>query len=125
VTGVTVDMRNQGTTTLQMRVVLFGLGNRWTSTTPITLAPNSGWQHLTFPISQSSLSRVLGTGTYADSLSGVSQIMFRHATSLSSGGTTVAGTLGMDNVMAVPAPGAAVVMGMGGVLMGRRRRVVG
>ncbi len=122
VTAITVDMRNQGTTTLQMRVVLFGLGNRWTSTTPVTLAPNSGWQHLTFPITQSSLSRVLGSGTYQDSLGSVSQIMFRHATGLSSGGTTVSATVGIDNVAAIPAPGAAGVLGVGAVLAGMRRR---
>lgn len=124
VTAVGVDMRNEGSTTLQMRVVMFGLGNRFTSTTAFTLAPNSGWQHLTFPVTQAALTRVLGSGTYADTLGSVSQIMFRHDGSTpSSGGEAIIGKVGIDNVVAIPAPGAAGIIGLAGIFAARRRRV--
>ncbi len=123
VTGFTVDLRNMGTTTLNMRLVIFGLGTRFTSTTGISIAPGSGWQHLTFPVSQTSLTRVLGTGAYADVVGSVNQIMFRHDDGTpSSGGTTVNGMVGIDNITAIPAPGAAGVLAAGMVIGARRRR---
>ncbi len=122
VTGFTVDLRNMGTSTLTMRLVLFGLGTRYTSTTGISLAPGSGWQHITFPVSQSSLTRVLGTGVYGDVIGSVNQIMFRHDDGTpSSGGTTVNGMVGIDNITAIPAPGTGVLL-TAGVCMGTRRR---
>ena len=125
VTAISVDLRNLGTTTLNMRMVLFGLGTRFTSTTGVSLAANSGWQHITFPISQATLTRVLGSGTYADTIGSVNQIMFRHDDGTpSSGGTFVNGMVGIDNITAIPAPGAAMVLMCGvGVCAGRRRRV--
>lgn len=122
VTAFTVDMRNMGTATLNMRLVIFGLGTRYTSTTGISLAPGSGWQHLTFPVSQNSLTRVLGSGAYADILGSVNQIMFRHDDGTpSSGGTFVNGMVGIDNIMAIPAPGAGVLLA-GSMVIGARRR---
>jgi hypothetical protein len=111
VTAIQVDMRNLGSTPLQMRLVVFGLGNRWTSVTAASLPVGGAWQHLTFPVNSTALTRVLGTGTYSDSLMNVSQVMFRHDTDPpSSGGTTVSGMVGIDNPMAVPAPGFVGVL---------------
>jgi len=126
VTGVSVDLINRGNASLTMRLVLFGQGNRWTSidANAVTLAVGGGWQHVTFPISQTALTRVLGTGNYTDSITQVTQIMFRHDPGTpSSGGTTVNGMLGIDNVTALPAPGAAGVLVLGGLAASRRRRV--
>lgn len=123
VSGVRVDMQNRGTTTLRMRMVLFGLGNRWTSTNFVTLNPGSGWQTLTFGTGQADLTRVLGSATYFDTISNVNQIMFRHdASTPSAGGEAILGTVGLDNITAVPGPGAGVVMGIGCVWGLRRRR---
>ena len=123
VSAIQADMRNLGATTLNMRMVLFGSGSRWTSTMGVSLAPNSGWQHLTFPVSQASLTRVLGNTTYDGTLMNVNQIMFRHdGGNPSSGGEAINGTLGMDNITAVPAPGLASLAGVCGLaLLGRRR----
>lgn len=122
VSAIEVDMRNLGATTLNMRLVMFGSGSRWTSTTGFTLAPNSGWQHLTFPISQAALTRVLGGNTYNDSLTTINQIMFRHdGGTPSSGGEAISGTLGMDNITAVPAPGCVPLLGVLGLALARRR----
>lgn len=121
VSGIQADMRNLGATTLNMRMVLFGNGSRWTSTTGFSLAPNSGWQHLMFPISPESLTRVLGTTAYADALGNVNQIMFRHdGGNPSSGGEAINGNVGMDNITAVPAPGLAPLLGVGGLAWLRR-----
>jgi hypothetical protein len=123
VTGIQVDMINLNTTTLQMRLVVFGLGSRWTSSTAVTLSPGSGWQHVMFPINPSSLTRVLGSATFTDTLSDANQIMFRHdGGTPSSGGEAINGTVGMDNLLAVPAPGAAGILAAGWAWAGRRRR---
>lgn len=122
VTAISVDLRNLGTTTLNMRLVLFGLGTRFTSTTGVSLAPGSGWQHITFPISQATLTRVLGSGTYAETIGSVNQIMFRHDDgSPSSGGSFINGLVGIDNITAIPAPGAARAL-VCAVVIGARRR---
>jgi uncharacterized protein (TIGR03382 family) len=66
---------------------------------------------------------VLGSATYQDCISAVTQIMFRHDGSTpSSGGEVINGTLGIDNVTAIPTPAAACVLGLGGVWVVRRRR---
>ncbi len=122
VTGISVDMRNLGSTTLNMRLVVFGLGTRFTSTTGVSLAAGSGWQRITFPISQASLTRVLGSGTYTETIGSVNQIMFRHDDgSPSSGGSFINGVVGIDNITAIPAPGAAALL-LGGAVIGTRRR---
>jgi len=129
VTAISVDMINISTnqptpSTLRMRLVLFSPTDRWTSTNFVQLSPGSGWQHIVFPIDQASLTRVLGSGTYAATLTNVFQIMFRHDSGTpSSGGEAIDGTIGIDNVTAIPAPGPVVVLGvLGAAGMARRRR---
>lgn len=123
VSGVRVSMQNRGTSTLRVRMVLFGLGNRWTSTNFVTLNPGAGWQTVTFGTGQADLTRVLGFETYANCIGNVNQIMFRHdASTPSSGGESLVGTLGLDNITAVPGPGTGVLMGIGCVWGLRRRR---
>jgi MYXO-CTERM domain-containing protein len=123
VTGIAADMINIGDTPLQMRLVLFSSGDRWTSTSFVTLAPGGNWQRVVFSISAADLTEVLGGGTYAVDLAAVDQIMFRHdGAEPSQGGESITGLIGIDNISAVPAPGALVLLGLGGIAAGRRRR---
>jgi hypothetical protein len=124
VTAIEADVRNFGTPTINLRLVLFSFGTRWTSSTPIALAGNGAWTHVVFPINSGSMTRVLGSNTFADMYQGVDHIMFRHdAGTASSGGETITnGILGIDNIRAVPAPAGSALLGAAGLLAARRRR---
>lgn len=122
VTALQCDMRNEGSAALEMRVVLFGLGTRYTSVSTVSLPVGGAWQTVTFPVGQSSLTQVLGSVPYNDLIINVTGLMFRHDPGTpSSGGVSVNGTVGIDNIRAIPAPGAMGVL-MLGVLAARRRQ---
>jgi len=124
VTSLELDMVNFGTTPLEMRAVFFSTsGARYTSTTALILPTDGLWHHLAFSLDEASLTRVLGSDTYAQCMSSVARLMFRHDSgSPSSGGTPIATTAGFDNILAVPAPGGALLMLVAGLGAARRRR---
>lgn len=124
VNALRCEMRNEGSTALEMRVVLFGLGTRYTSVTSVNLPVGGAWQTVTFPIGQSSLTQVLGNVAYNDMIINVTGIMFRHDPGTpSSGGASADGTVGLDNIRAIPAPGAGCAgLVLLGALGSRRRR---
>lgn len=98
---IQVFLKNLGSTELSMRVVLHGVnGSRWTTTKPVVLAVGSGWKRVSFRLDESVMTRVLGTGTFAEAYASVGRLMFRHSADLSSGGTTIVGQLGIDRIHA-------------------------
>jgi hypothetical protein len=128
VTGITLMMRNPNSVQLEMRIVLFdGVSHaRWTSVTPAILAPNSGWTFASFGLAESALVEVLGTSSYSSLITNVERTMIRHDVGPpSSGGTTISGTMGIDNILAVPEPGTAcaVALGLCAILVRRRIKI--
>ncbi len=101
---INVDLRNQGATALDMRIVLFGSnGDRWNSTVAQHLEPGTWWVNATFVLSASTMNRVAGFGTFDEAFVSIERTMLRHSTSSnSSGGTPVVAQLGVDNVSARP-----------------------
>ncbi len=99
VTGARVNFRSLSSANLTMRAVLMDSGgNEWTSTTGQIVAGNSTWATYTFTISQASMTRVSGNGTFAFTMANVTRFMFRHNTgSPSTQGTAVAAFMGVDN----------------------------
>lgn len=126
VTRVEVDMANLGATTLEMRIVLFRFNSpisRFTSANSIVLAPGSGWRHLVFQLDSASLVSVAGSATYAQTITDVGRMMFRHDPGgPSAQGSPIAGQLGIDNVRAVPEPASLLVLALGAGWVARRRR---
>lgn len=120
VTSIVANMCNFGSVTLEIRAVLFDFNNtRWTSTVSQNLAPGSGWQQKTFTLTQATMTRVQGTETFDFTSQNVLQLMFRHdAGSASSGGTSIASSMGIDNILAVPEPAAPAILLFG--LLGLR-----
>jgi hypothetical protein len=125
VTAVSLFMRNLGQTDLAIRLVLFdltGTDERWTSTVAQPLVAGGGWQFMTFSVAESSLTRVQGTGTYANLMADVDRLMFRHQSGTPDAeGDSIAAIAGMDNVRAVPEPASLLALGLG-VLFLRRRK---
>lgn len=101
---VEADLRNPGPTDLTIRLILFGVnGDRWSSNANYVLPSGSGWTHVGFDLVAANFTQTIGTGTFADTLGSMDRIMFRHEPVISSGGTLVTGTLGIDNVAGIAA----------------------
>jgi hypothetical protein len=116
VTAVSMEMRNEGSTDLSMRVVLFNSpGGDFTSTSAVLLPADHEWHHLVFGLTAADLTHVGGgSGNLNDTLGNVVRLLFRHQAGPPSGAsapTPVTGILGVDNITAVPEPASALLTG--------------
>jgi hypothetical protein len=117
VTAFQVDLMRPATDpdALEIRLVLFGgsllTNDRWTSSDPSTI-PNDGiWRPYTFSLLESDLTQVQGTESYTSMITTVNRIMWRHDPDPASPtGIQAPGTLGIDNVAAVPEPGPSLFL---------------
>jgi hypothetical protein len=126
VTAIAMDVRNLGASDLALRLLFEDPGfgppnNTAVSTTAITLPAGGDWTHVVFPIAASDLSATLGSVDAA--LAGATAIRIFHSTTPSFPGAAIVAQLGVDNIRAVPEPGAAmmIALGIGGLALGRRR----
>ena len=127
VTDILIDMqRPAGQSALEMRMVLFGPGggNRWTFTVAQVVPGDGVWRTYSCSVLQADLTQVQGAGTYTDLTNNFNRLMFRwDAGGPSPGGTPGAsGTIGFDNITAVPEPGTGALLAMGLGLAGLLRR---
>jgi hypothetical protein len=127
VTSIRMNLLNSGTGPLQVRLGLRnGGGAGFISTTPFLLGVGSGWQSADFAVSESAFTAVGSPGGYAAFLANGFALRILHATSTGNlNGSTVVGTLGVDNITAVPEPSAVAIAGLGGLgLVVAARRLV-
>ena len=127
VTDIFIDMmRPSGQSDLEMRMVLFGPGadDRWTSTDAVVVPGDGAWATYSFSVREADLTRVLGSSTYADLTSNFAILMFRwdQGTPSAGGSVGVSGTIGYDNITAVPQAGTGALVAMGLGLVGLLRR---
>lgn len=117
VTSIRTDLLNSGTGALQIRLGLRNAaGSGFISTTPFALGAGGGWQTAEFPVTEAAMTSVGFPGGFSTFLANGFALRILHATTTSNlNGTTVVGTLGVDNVTAVPEPSAVAVVGLGGV----------
>ena len=131
VTAIEVDLRNTGTTTLNMRLAFKAqnLMNSpgYLSATPVALAPGSGWQHVTFSLAPASLVAVGGPSAYGTFFStgiGDARIINEVGTT-NLNGDLIVGQIGIDNIHAVLEPATTALLIGSGLILGaaiRRRR---
>ncbi len=122
ITRITMDLKNLGNTTLDMRLWLVGpAGASALSRDAFALPAGGGWTRVGFALDTAAL-----TGQVMATLGGVGQLRLYHATAAVFPGEAIVAALGMDNVAAVPEPDARWLMlpGLGAVLarLARRRR---
>lgn len=100
------DLNNLGAYPLALRISLFGTTATWTTTDEVVLPPTSGWITVYFELDADSLTMTQGSGTLASTLASISTLLIRHDPDPISGSgesNPVIGTLGIDNVTALPA----------------------
>jgi hypothetical protein len=126
VTSIRMNLLNSGTGPLQVRLGLRNSGGAgYISTNPFVLGTGSGWQTADFPVTEAALTPVGNPGSFSSFLSSGFALRILHATSTANlNGSTVVGTLGVDNVTAVPEPSAVVLAGLSGIgLVAAARRL--
>jgi hypothetical protein len=111
------QLDNLGSTPLALRITLFGPGGNFTSTNATVIPPGSGWVSVDFVLDNASLTQTQGFGTLADTMAAVDTLLIRHdpdPISPSGEPNPVTGTLGIDNIQALPEP-AALLLQIAGV----------
>jgi hypothetical protein len=127
---IRVHLNNTGVDPLALRFTVFGPGGNFTTTNALHLPPGSGWVLADFALDAPSLTYNggAGTGLLADTLANVGTLLIRHDPDPISpfvvDGDPVTGTLGIDNVTALPEPGSTALLaaGIGALGVARPRR---
>ena len=127
VVRVEMDFRNfdpQGRT-LSMRMGFLasaGQGQPGWCTDAFSLPADGQWHHAVFILSPSTMISVNSPLDWETAMQWVTQVRIFHSVTPSPVGTNFASSVGIDNIVAMPAPGAACVLMLGGSMAGTRRR---
>ncbi len=116
VVAINFLLNNLGPNPLALRVTVFGNGGTFTTTNETVLPAASGWVSVGFGLDDASLTQTAGNGTLADTLATVNTLLIRHDPDPISGSgqpNPVTGTLGIDEVTALPEPGSALLLPAG------------
>ncbi len=105
VTGIRFDARHNDGPDLPLRIAFNGPGGQFSLTDPILLSVGSGWVTHVFPLDASAFQHVGGgSGSWAATMGGVTEARLLSAASPSWRGDSVAASLSVDNIQAVPEP---------------------
>ena len=103
VVTIRLDVRNSGSTMLNVRIALKS-GTTWFSaSSPAQVAPGSGWQTAEFGLNDSGMTRVQGTMTLESALANVTEMRILSSVNPNFRGDTMASTMDLDNIEAVGA----------------------
>lgn len=125
ITHIELDVMNANASAgpLNLRLVVFSGATRFTSTAGQVVSNDGSWNRLTFSLQEADLTLIQGTGSYDDTLSSVSRLMFRHDEGgPSAQGTAMVASIGFDNITAIPEPSGVVLLLFGLPLFCARRR---
>lgn len=115
--GITMQVRNSGSTDLDLRLRLAGPASIFAlSTTAVHVPAGSGWVSISFPLAPTDL-----TGQAVATLADVQQLRLFHGSTATFPGERIVASLGVDNITAVPEPAAAWLWLAGLAAVGARR----
>lgn len=124
VSGLRVDLRNTGSTLLSMRFGMNGPGG-WFVTDAAIIPAGSGWETHSFDLSPGTLtaSNESASPDLGATLANVTQLrLFHQLAPDNHRGTPVPATIRIDNITAIPEPGAAAFGAASLASLLRRRR---
>ena len=120
VDGITMDVRNSGSTDLDLRLRLESpAGAIALSTSAVHVPAGSGWVAVSFSLAPSAL-----TGQADAALANTLQLRLFHSSTAAFPGAPIVASLGVDNVTAVPEPAAAWLLLAGLATLAARRTSV-
>jgi hypothetical protein len=127
VTAVQIDLRNFSTQTLTIRIAFKNTTSPgsagFSSATGFSLPADGQWHTAVFPITAAGMAPVFNPGDFNTFMMNPAEMRILHATSPSVTGNSIVAQMGVDNIRAIPAPGAAALLVSGAALAFRRRRV--
>lgn len=126
ITEVDIDLKNLGNTPLSMRWVMqpqIGASSGYVSATAFALPADGAWHHAAFLIDSAHLTGVDGPPALSSVLANVQEARIVSSVSPDTGGDTIAATIGVDNVRAVPEPAVAALLCLAAPALLRRTRV--
>jgi hypothetical protein len=112
VTSITLNLRNTGATDLRMRLAFRGPDSitYFATTFGFDLSAGGSWQNAQFSLAEGSLTRIQGSQSYATVFGNVSEMRILHSASPNFRGDSIAATVLVDNITAVPEPGSTGVV---------------
>ena len=125
VTAVTMDLKNfaqnPAAQPLRVRIAFEGAGGTWFASTTPFLLNDGNWRPARFDLTASALTRIEGSATLANTLTSVTEFRILHSSAPNYRGDTIAATLGIDNIRAIPEPAGVAVVAVLLPLLRRRR----
>jgi hypothetical protein len=91
--GIGMDLNNNGSSPVEIRMLIQGLGGDFQSSTPVVLDPGSGWQSATFNFSD-----MIGGIDLAVTLAGIEKVWIRHDDDSSPPAPNITARVGVDNI---------------------------
>ena len=122
VTSIEFDLINQSAVTLSIRLAfktdITQASPGYLSLQTAVLAPGSGWQHFSIPITAANLAAIGGPASYNTFFqNGFAELrIINEAGATNLNGDPVVGQLGIDNIRAVPEP-TVTALALGGLLV--------
>ena len=109
--GLTADVNNLGTNSLDLRLAMNGPGGGFASTVPVALGPESGWQSVSFSLAADDMTPVAGNGVplgtdFNRTFAGVTELRVLSSDNPSWRGKRTQAHLGLDNITAAAANSA-------------------
>ena len=106
ITGISLELKNFGSSTLSMRLAFFVNRNTgYSETTPFSLPADGNWHQAFFPITGPSFTTIGSPSAFNTLLSNFTgQLRILDSASPSLEGDTIAATIGVDDIQSVPEP---------------------
>ena len=131
VTAIRFDlMRPFGESDLDIRLVLVGptTGDRWTSSIAHEVEGDGVWRSYDFSVLEPDLFHASGVNSYADVAAGLNRLLIRWDSGdppSATGSTGGTGSLGVDNITAIPVPGVLFPFAVSalGLIFSNRRSI--
>jgi len=99
-----MHIKNFGSTTLSMRIALFGDGGEAWSMNPIIVAPSNNWQQIVFSVQPADLTGAAVIDSTLRILSNVNSVRILHSIAGGIRGDVVNAQIGLDNITALSQP---------------------